>query len=126
LPNRTTTPPFARFGKKGLNGGKERAFYPGVVHDLYKVRNPDQAEHYIIAINSPAFISTEGYHYVSLCDVNGPPVPGTVKTNRWQSISRSAVPHKTQTTAEVTKGKTVVGSRSLRRNWFGFFGGQHQ
>jgi hypothetical protein len=73
LPNRTTTPPFARFGKKGLNGGKERAFYPGVVHDLYKVRNPDQAEHYIIAINSPAFISTEGYHYVSLCDVNGPP-----------------------------------------------------
>jgi hypothetical protein len=61
------------YWKPGLKEGRERAFYPGVFHDLFKTTNPDQTEQYIVAVNSPAFISTEGFHYASLLDVNGPP-----------------------------------------------------
>jgi hypothetical protein len=61
------------YWKPGLKEGKERAFYPGIVHDLFKANNPDQTSHYIIALNSPAYIATEGLHYVNLLDVNGPP-----------------------------------------------------
>jgi hypothetical protein len=57
--------------KPGLDNGRQRDFYPGVVNDIFSVyKRLDKTEQYVVQVNSAALIDTEGYHYVSLLDIN--------------------------------------------------------
>jgi hypothetical protein len=87
-PDATT---MCEFWKPGLDDGKQRDFYPGVVKDVLCIIKPDESEQYIIQVNSSALINAEGYHYVSLLDINPAALthePGESKERafqRWRS-----------------------------------------
>jgi hypothetical protein len=61
------------YWKPGLDEGRQRAFFPGVVNDLFKIMNSNHTEQFVIEVNSTGLVATEGYQCVCLLDVNGPP-----------------------------------------------------
>jgi hypothetical protein len=69
-----------------LDEGRKREFYPGVVNDFLSITNPDETEQFVIQINPAGLIETEGYHYVSLVDINAAPhhKPGENKERAFQ------------------------------------------
>jgi hypothetical protein len=73
LHNEPDTP--CQYWKPGLDEGRVRDFYPACVNDILRVYGPDGSQQYVIKVNSPSLIAKEGYHYVSLYDVNPADIP---------------------------------------------------
>jgi hypothetical protein len=75
------------YWKPGLDDGRQRDFYPGSVKDILRVYSPDGSQQYVIQTNSASLINSEGYHYVSLYDINPAAIthePGVTKAQAFQ------------------------------------------